>query len=222
MTEELATIVAEAEVERFRVMIDARTRHADLWPIAKRMGSVVALANAIGIHQTTVNAWVNLKKVPNIVSEKVARAMESLHIMCGKSFEELWPSALRVAIGEGRAGIRRDVLIDTAMLGMAERARDRLFLPDPSETLARAETRDLLLKTDGILDSVLTRRERMVICMRYGIGYDSPYTLAEAGKALMVSRERIRELQARAENKLRTAAKQMPALQDYAAELGEK
>jgi RNA polymerase nonessential primary-like sigma factor len=49
----------------------------------------------------------------------------------------------------------------------------------------------------------LTSRERDVIQMRFGLGHSSPYSLAEIGRALDLSRERVRQIEAKALQKLR-------------------
>jgi len=49
----------------------------------------------------------------------------------------------------------------------------------------------------------LTQRERSVISMRYGLEDGYPYSLSEIGRALKLSRERIRQIEIRAIQKLR-------------------
>ncbi len=53
---------------------------------------------------------------------------------------------------------------------------------------------------------VLNEKERTVIELRYGLGGAQPLTLAEIGRALNLSRERVRQLEARAIDKMRKAA----------------
>jgi RNA polymerase primary sigma factor len=48
----------------------------------------------------------------------------------------------------------------------------------------------------------LPEREAKVIQMRFGLGYDCEHTLEEVGKAFAVTRERIRQIEAKALNKL--------------------
>lgn len=62
---------------------------------------------------------------------------------------------------------------------------------------------DLSKQTVIVLDKVLTKREMAVIKMRFGIGYENDMTLEEIGEALEVTRERIRQIEAKAIKKLR-------------------
>jgi RNA polymerase primary sigma factor len=49
----------------------------------------------------------------------------------------------------------------------------------------------------------LTNREKEVLRLRYGLGTDREYTLEEIGRRLSVTRERVRQIEARALTKLR-------------------
>ena len=49
----------------------------------------------------------------------------------------------------------------------------------------------------------LTPREQRILRLRFGIGGMSEHTLAEVGKAFGVTRERIRQIEAKALEKLR-------------------
>ncbi len=60
----------------------------------------------------------------------------------------------------------------------------------------------------------LKPRERAVIEMRFGLGADEPRTLEEVGRRLKLSRERIRQIEERAKQKLRLMARTRH-LKDY-------
>ena len=69
----------------------------------------------------------------------------------------------------------------------------------PEETLVR----ESLQKDLQYLLSELTTREREVIQMRFGFGGEKPFSLAEIGRCLELSRERVRQIEAKALQKLR-------------------
>lgn len=67
---------------------------------------------------------------------------------------------------------------------------------------------DLLDKerVNGLLD-MMSERERRILDMRFGLENNKPHTLAEVAKKLGVSRERIRQIEESALNKLRKFVK---------------
>ena len=69
----------------------------------------------------------------------------------------------------------------------------------PSESVATTMLKEQLL---GVLDT-LTPREEKVLRLRYGIDDGKPRTLEEVGKEFNVTRERIRQIEAKALRKLR-------------------
>ena len=78
------------------------------------------------------------------------------------------------------------------------------FLEDTSinSPIDDASIRGLKDATDEILAS-LTVREAKVLRMRFGIGMNNDHTLEEVGKQFDVTRERIRQIEAKALRKLR-------------------
>ena len=71
------------------------------------------------------------------------------------------------------------------------------------------EAMDILARQEEVREllDTLTERERQVVRMRYGLGEEKPQTLEEIGSALGVTRERVRQIEARAMEKLRRQAK---------------
>jgi RNA polymerase nonessential primary-like sigma factor len=51
----------------------------------------------------------------------------------------------------------------------------------------------------------LSDREREVLRLRYGLGADREYTLEEIGRRLSVTRERVRQIESRALQKVRAS-----------------
>jgi RNA polymerase primary sigma factor len=82
------------------------------------------------------------------------------------------------------------------------------FIPDenaesPSDA---ANDTELSRHTKSLLAS-LSPREEKILRMRFGIGEKSDHTLEEVGKDFSVTRERIRQIEAKALSKLRAPAK---------------
>jgi RNA polymerase primary sigma factor len=126
---------------------------------------------------------------------------EHMHISAEKIQElmraSLEPVSLDVPLNEGQDLDLGDVLED----------RTTLAPPDVASHLALTELVDDLLEC-------LTERERAVLSLRYGLADGRSWTLAEVGKAFQVTRERIRQIEARALDKLRTESLGYE-LQDY-------
>ena len=72
--------------------------------------------------------------------------------------------------------------------------------------LENATEESLHFATDDVLAS-LTAREAKVLRMRFGIGMNTDHTLEEVGKQFDVTRERIRQIEAKALRKLRHPAR---------------
>ena len=82
------------------------------------------------------------------------------------------------------------------------------FIPDesapaPADAAFYALQREQLME---VLDT-LTEREKKVICLRYGLDGGKSYTLEEVGEIFKVTRERIRQIEAKALRKLRKDSK---------------
>ncbi len=74
-------------------------------------------------------------------------------------------------------------------------------LPNPEEESLQALLKDQLKQ---LLHEVLTDRERRVVQLRYGLEDYHPRTLNEVGKVFGISRERVRQIQKQAINKLKS------------------
>lgn len=72
-----------------------------------------------------------------------------------------------------------------------------------------------LEKLEEIMISVLNKKQYKIVCMRNGIGVDSPKTLEEIGKKMGVTREWIRRIEADAYKKLREEIKKNYPNLDY-------
>ena len=92
-----------------------------------------------------------------------------------------------------------------------ELSRKSVIPPADQEVMAHAFQEEMVR-----LLGQLKPRERMVIEMRFGLGAEEARTLEEVGQRLHLSRERIRQIEERAKQKLRLLAR-VRHLKDYLA-----
>src|SRR5206468_9921587 len=71
----------------------------------------------------------------------------------------------------------------------------------PEEVAIRSELAGEVERAMG----ALTDREREVLRLRYGLGLDRELTLDEIGRRLSITRERVRQIEAKAVAKMRAA-----------------
>ncbi|MEE9126589.1 MAG: sigma-70 family RNA polymerase sigma factor, partial [Planctomycetota bacterium] len=77
------------------------------------------------------------------------------------------------------------------------------FIEDETvESPSTAASREMLRERIENVLSTLTFREREIIKLRYGIGDGYTYTLEELGRIFRVTRERVRQIEAKAVRKL--------------------
>jgi RNA polymerase sigma factor (sigma-70 family) len=100
------------------------------------------------------------------------------------------PYSLDAPVGDDDEGQRviRDVVSDRAV-------------PSPEDEALRGELADRIEQVLTPLDP----REQEVLRLRFGLSSDHEYTLAEVGRRLGISRERVRQIETRAVAKLRRA-----------------
>jgi len=120
---------------------------------------------------------------PDEIAAKMELSLEQvLHVLrLSKA-----PISLETPIGEDGESHLGDFIEDKTALNPAEAA---------IESSLRDETRAAL--------SALTPREQKILRMRFGIGEKSEHTLEEVGQKFKVTRERIRQIEAKAIAKLR-------------------
>lgn len=112
---------------------------------------------------------------------------------------EMSPEEVQRVLKMGRQPISMETpLGDDEETPMGDFIEDK-GVDSPLEALADST---LQVETQEIL-STLPPREAKVLAMRFGIGMDEDYTLEEVSKQFSVSRERIRQIQAKALQDLR-------------------
>ena len=120
---------------------------------------------------------------PATLAEKMEMPEEKIRKILKISKE---PISMETPIGDDDDSHLGDFIEDNATLA-------------PAEAALYSSLRDA---TKEVLDS-LTPREAKVLRMRFGIGMNTDHTLEEVGKQFDVTRERIRQIEAKALRKLR-------------------
>ena len=93
------------------------------------------------------------------------------------------------------------------MAGTEKRLED--FVPDSGASIPDGGIDDDRMRSGvGHLIGVLSDREQLILRLRYGLSGEEEHTLEQIGQSLGLSRERVRQLEARALKKLRDT---MPA-----------
>jgi len=164
------------------------------------------------IHQAISRALLDQTRtirVPVYVLEqasKVHRISSKLHKEMGR---KPMPEEIASESGISIEGVKRvldatkDVVhLDSPILD-GEKTTLLEFIPDegsptPDSAVAKST---LTEKIKGAL-STLTPREEQILKMRFGIGFETTYTLDEIGKYFSLTRERIRQIEKRALEKL--------------------
>lgn len=77
------------------------------------------------------------------------------------------------------------------------------FIPDQSsDSPVNSTTQEMLKDKIDVVLKTLTYREREIVKLRYGLGDGYTYTLEEVGRIFKVTRERVRQIEAKAVRKL--------------------
>lgn len=124
---------------------------------------------------------------PAVLAEKMEMPEEKIRKILKISKE---PISMETPIGDDEDSHLGDFIEDAATMS-------------PSDAAVYASLRGV---TKDILDS-LTPREAKVLRMRFGIEMNTDHTLEEVGKQFDVTRERIRQIEAKALRKLRHPAR---------------
>ena len=164
-----------------------------------RQGITRALADQsrtirIPVHQTEASHRI-LRVMRRLGQQfgRPARLEEIAHVL------RLRPERLRETVLAFQEPVALETPIGDGDTQFGDMIPDQQAVP-PDAHVHRSELTEQL---DRIL-STLTPREQTVIRLRFGIGYDEASTLEQVGQSLSVTRERIRQIEAKALKKLKT------------------
>jgi RNA polymerase primary sigma factor len=161
-----------------------------------------AITRAIADQSRTIRIPVHMI---DVLSKLRTTAKKLLHEFGREPTVEEIASAAEVGLEEARRVIemgRQPMSLDRP-IGESEDASFSEFVEDhATESPTQATTNGLLKDRIESLLKTLTYREREIIRLRYGLTDGYTYTLEEVGRIFRVTRERVRQIEAKAVKKL--------------------
>lgn len=164
-------------------------RQAILHALAEHAGS-------FRLPQKQANTLYRMERIRSLLAERFARAPTDSELS-----EELGISIddVRVLTRASRSSLSLNEPVDSEGDSELGDLLEQTGLPDTDELLLRESFSRAL----GDALAELPARERKVLELRFGLADDQPKTLREIGEVMGLSRERVRQIESRALNKLR-------------------
>ena len=164
-----------------------------------------ALVRAIQNHSRTI-------RLPSHVHDRLQRSQRVRAELTGKLGREPTPQELAPALGTDSDSLealdrlsREAISLESTVAGTEKRLED--FVADSGASIPDGGIDGDRMRTGvGALVGCLSPREQLILRMRYGLSGEEEHTLEQIGQSLGLSRERVRQLEARALKKLREAA----------------
>jgi RNA polymerase primary sigma factor len=161
-----------------------------------------ALVRAIQNHSRTI-------RLPSHVHDRLQRSQRIKAELTGKLGREPTPAELAPALGTDTDSLealdrlsREAISLESSVAGTERRLED--FVGDAQALLPDGGIDDDRMRMGvGSLIGNLTDREQLILRLRYGLSGEEEHTLEQIGQSLGLSRERVRQLEARALRKLR-------------------
>ena len=161
-----------------------------------------ALVRAIQNHSRTI-------RLPSHVHDRLQRSQLVCAELTCKLGREPTPAELAPELGTEAGALealdllsREAISLESSVAGTEKRLED--FVADPTSSAPDNGLDGERMRSGvGHLIGVLTSREQLILRLRYGLGGEEEHTLEQIGQSLGLSRERVRQLEARALKKLR-------------------
>ena len=171
-------------------------RQAILHALAEHAGS-------FRLPQKQANTLYRMERIRSLLGERFGRAPtdEELSEELGITVNDV-----RVLTRASRSSLSLNEPVDANGDSELGDLLEQTGIPDTDELLLRESFSRAL--SDAL--SELPERERRVLELRFGLIDDQPKTLREIGEIMQLSRERVRQIESRALNKLRRSYKTRP------------
>lgn len=149
-------------------------------------------------------------RIPSHVVDDVAKVRKAASLLSQKLHREPLPEEVAVSVKLSPERVAELMLLDRSAVSL-----DSPLADDGSATLGEVISDDLdenpqelitkSLLREHMRDAMddLTPREKAVLKMRFGLDGERPKTLEEVGRTMKVTRERVRQIEARSLAKLR-------------------
>jgi RNA polymerase primary sigma factor len=193
----LGLIQAAKKYDPFQEGHDVKFITYAVWWI--RQAILHALAEHAGsfrLPQKQANTLYRMERIRSLLAERFARAPTDSELS-----EELGITIddVRVLTRASRSSLSLNEPVDSEGDSELGDLLEQTGLPDTDELLLRESFSRAL----GDALAELPARERKVLELRFGLADDQPKTLREIGEVMGLSRERVRQIESRALNKLR-------------------
>jgi RNA polymerase primary sigma factor len=161
-----------------------------------------ALVRAIQNHSRTI-------RLPSHVHDRLQRSQRVRAELTGKLGREPTPAELAPELGTDAGSLealdllsREAISLESSVAGTEKRLED--FVADPTSAAPDNGLDGERMRSGvGFLIGALTSREQLILRLRYGLGGEEEHTLEQIGQSLGLSRERVRQLEARLTGRLR-------------------
>ncbi len=151
---------------------------------------MIETMNKLGRVSRTLQQSLGRVPTPEEIAEKAGMDVAKVKKVAKIAKE---PISLETPIGEDEDSSLRDFIEDKSA-------------KNPMDEVMSMKLKDLILQTF----STLNEREANVLKLRFGIDCETDHTLEEVGKKFHVTRERIRQIEAKALRKLRHVTRSRP------------
>ena len=150
-------------------------------------------------------------RIPVHMVETINRVKKTGNMLLNKNGREATAEEIAKELDMTAERVREIMRIDQepvsieTPIGEEEDSHLGDFIPDddalsPEDAAARAILKEQI---KAVLDNELTPREAKVLALRFGLDSDSQMTLEDVGKEFNITRERIRQIEAKALRKIR-------------------